>query len=132
MEGEKVRSIQLYQRKCVNGLETLCDMEFLQNLNYSGLGIGLATFLIIGLFHPLVIKGEYYYGEKIKWTFAVAGVVFTVLTLIVESATVSALLGVTAFSCFWSVKEVKDQVERVRKGWFPANPRRARLHKEDK
>ena len=29
-------------------------------MNYVGILIGLATFLIIGLFHPLVIKGEYY------------------------------------------------------------------------
>ncbi|MDE7418663.1 MAG: DUF4491 family protein [Muribaculaceae bacterium] len=34
------------------------------------------------------------------------------------------LLGVTAFSCFWSILEVKEQRERVRKGWFPANPKR--------
>lgn len=34
-----------------------------------GLIIGAATFLIIGLFHPLVIKGEYYFGVKIWWMF---------------------------------------------------------------
>ena len=32
-------------------------------MNYVGILIGLATFLIIGLFHPLVIKGEYYFGN---------------------------------------------------------------------
>ena len=31
-------------------------------MNYTGLLVGLATFLIIGLFHPLVIKAEYYLG----------------------------------------------------------------------
>ena len=35
-------------------------MEFLTQYNLTGLVIGVATFLIIGLFHPLVIKGEYY------------------------------------------------------------------------
>ena len=34
------------------------------------------------------------------------------------------LLAVLAFSCFWSILEVFEQRERVRKGWFPANPRR--------
>lgn len=101
-------------------------------LNINGLIIGLVTFLIIGIFHPFVIKGEYYFGKSIRWAFAVAGVVFTVLTLIVESPTVSALLGVTAFSCFWSIKEVNEQVERVRKGWFPANPKRADKYADDK
>lgn len=96
----------------------------LSEMNFSGLLIGLATFIIIGLFHPLVIKGEYYFGEKIKWAFLVAGILFLVPTLLADSVAVSALLGVTAFSCFWSIKEVKEQTERVRKGWFPANPKR--------
>jgi hypothetical protein len=32
--------------------------------------------------------------------------------------------GVTAFSSFWSIIEVFEQRERVRKGWFPENPKR--------
>jgi hypothetical protein len=36
----------------------------------------------------------------------------------------STLSGVVAFSSFWSVKEIVEQRERVRKGWFPANPKR--------
>ena len=35
-------------------------MEFLTQHNLTGLAIGLGTFLIIGIFHPFVIKGEYY------------------------------------------------------------------------
>lgn len=93
-------------------------------INYSGLVIGLSTFLIIGLFHPLVIKGEYYFGRKIRWAFLVAGILFILPTLLCSSTIASALCGVTAFSCFWSIKEVNEQVERVRKGWFPANPKR--------
>lgn len=99
-------------------------MEFLEEYNLTGLIIGISTFLIIGLFHPLVIKGEYYFGEKIKWVFAIGGLIFTILTLISTSVMISSLFGVTAFSCFWSIKEVSEQVERVRKGWFPANPKR--------
>jgi hypothetical protein len=44
--------------------------------------------------------------------------------LAVTNIIASALMGVAAFSCFWSIKEVKEQAERVRKGWFPANPKR--------
>jgi len=93
-------------------------------INYTGLVIGLSTFLIIGLFHPLVIKGEYYFGLKVRWAFLVAGLLFIIPTLICGSTMVSALCGVTSFSCFWSIKEVNEQVERVKKGWFPANPKR--------
>ena len=95
-------------------------------LNFNGLIIGLCTFLIIGIFHPLVIKGEYYFGAKIKWVFLACGVLFLIAAVLVASTIGSSLLGVTAFSCFWSIHEVNQQVERVRKGWFPANPKRVR------
>lgn len=98
--------------------------DFLSQFNFSGLLIGISTFLIIGLFHPLVIKGEYYFGKKCRWWFAVAGVLFLVAAGMVKSTVASSLLGVTAFSCFWSIKEINEQVERVRKGWFPKNPKR--------
>lgn len=100
--------------------------EILSLLNISGLVIGLSTFLIIGIFHPLVIKGEYYFGEKIKWVFLATGILFLIAALLVSSTIISSLLGVTAFSCFWSIHEVKQQTERVRKGWFPANPKRVK------
>ena len=98
--------------------------DFLSNFGLTGLFIGFVTFLIIGLFHPLVIKGEYYFGEKIKWAFLVGGIIFLIASLTVNSLILSAIFGVTSFSSFWGIKEVMEQVERVRKGWFPANPKR--------
>ena len=50
-------------------------------MNYIGLIIGMATFLTIGLFHPLVIKAEYHFGKRIWWAFLLAGIVFTLLSL---------------------------------------------------
>ena len=35
-------------------------MEFLAQYNLTGIVIGIATFLIIGIFHPMVTKGEYW------------------------------------------------------------------------
>lgn len=93
-------------------------------LNIYGLCIGLATFLIIGLFHPLVIKAEYYLGVKSWWLFLFAGIIFCVASMLVSSMVVSILLGVVAFSSFWSIGEVFQQRKRVEKGWFPANPKR--------
>ena len=91
-------------------------------MNLIGLLVGLSTFLIIGLFHPLVIKAEYYIGVKSWVLFAVAGVVFSVASLLAEGFILSTILGVVAFSSFWSILEVFEQRERVCKGWFPKGP----------
>ena len=91
-------------------------------MNYTGLLIGLATFLIIGLFHPLVIKAEYYLGVKSWWIFAMSGIIFSVLSILSEDMIWSTILGVTAFSSFWSILEVFEQKKRVQKGWFPKGP----------
>ncbi|MBE6310399.1 MAG: DUF4491 family protein [Bacteroidales bacterium] len=99
-------------------------MEFLIQHNLLGLVIGISTFLIIGLFHPIVIKGEYHFGTHCWWAFLVLGIICTIFTIIVKNVLFSALLGVTAFSSFWSILEVFQQQERVRKGWFPKNPKR--------
>ena len=94
------------------------------DLNFSGIIIGVATFLIIGLFHPLVIKAEYYIGVKSWWLFMLLGIISVVASLLVENLTLSILLGVVAFSSFWSIGEVFEQKKRVAKGWFPANPKK--------
>lgn len=99
-------------------------MEFIGTYNLSGLLIGLSTFLIIGLFHPLVIKGEYYFGVKCWWAFLVLGIICTILSIAIKNPTLSIMLGVVAFSSFWSILEVFEQRKRVRKGWFPMNPKR--------
>ncbi len=91
---------------------------------FSGLAIGAATFLIIGLFHPIVVKAEYYLGVKSWWIFLVVGIIGIAASLLVSSIFWSSLLGVFAFSSLWSIKEVFEQKRRVEKGWFPANPNR--------
>ena len=94
------------------------------DLNFSGIIIGVATFLIIGLFHPLVIKAEYYIGVKSWWLFLLLGVVFSFASLLAGNLILSIILGVFAFSSFWGIGEVFQQKKRVEKGWFPANPKR--------
>ena len=91
-------------------------------MNFTGIIIGLATFLIIGVFHPIVVKAEYYLGTRCWWMFLLAGIIFGAISLIISNLIISTILGVTAFSCFWSILELKEQKERVRKGWFPAGP----------
>ena len=88
-------------------------------MNFIGVIIGVATFLIIGLFHPLVIKGEYYFGVRCWWVFALMGVVTVTAALFVENVLVSTLLAVWGASSFWSIGELFEQRKRVEKGWFP-------------
>lgn len=94
------------------------------DFNFSGIIIGVATFLIIGLFHPLVIKAEYYIGVKSWWLFLLLGILSATASLLVAHLKLSILLGVVAFSSFWSIGEVFQQKKRVEKGWFPANPKK--------
>ena len=79
----------------------------------------MATFLIIGLFHPLVIKGEYYFGTRIWWVFALMGVITIAVSIMVEDVLWSTLLAVWGASSFWSIGELFEQKKRVEKGWFP-------------
>ena len=99
-------------------------IALLEEYHLAGLFIGICTFLIIGLFHPLVIKCEYYWGTRPWWVFLLAGVLGTVGSFLIDNIIISALLGVFSFSSFWTIKELFEQKERVRKGWFPKNPRR--------
>ena len=91
-------------------------------MNITGIIVGLATFLIIGVFHLIVIKAEYYLGTKCWWMFLLAGIAFGVISLLADNLIISTILGVTAFSSFWSILELIHQKERVRKGWFPEGP----------
>ncbi|MEG1649065.1 MAG: DUF4491 family protein, partial [Rikenellaceae bacterium] len=77
-----------------------------------------------GLFHPVVVKAEYYWGTGCWWIFLVLGIIGVAISMIVESLFISAILGVFAFSSFWTIKEIFEQRDRVKKGWFPRNPKR--------
>lgn len=101
----------------------------MNDLNFGGLLIGIATFLIIGLFHPVVVKAEYFFGTAIWWIFLAFGLIGTAISLVVSDMVISTLLGVFAFSCFWTIKELFEQEKRVEKGWFPKNLKRNKTAK---
>ena len=94
-------------------------MDFIETYNLTGIIIGLSTFLIIGLFHPLVVKGEYYFGVKCWWAFLVLGIIGLIAAVMIHNLILSIICGVVAFSSFWSIGEVFEQKQRVEKGWFP-------------
>ena len=93
-------------------------------MNFTGIIIGGSVFLMIGIFHPIVIKAEYYYGTKCWSIFALVGLLTLIGSILISSTVWSVLLGSFAFSCFWSILELFEQKKRVEKGWFPKNPNR--------
>ena len=97
-------------------------MEWIDSLHWEGILIGICTFLIIGLFHPIVVKAEYYWGTRCWWIFLLLGIAGLIGSVLVSQILLSTLLGVFSFSSFWTIKEVFEQRERVLKGWFPMNP----------
>ena len=99
-------------------------MEWIDSLHWEGILIGICTFLIIGLFHPVVVKAEYYWGTRCWWIFLLLGIAGLIGSVLVSQILLSTLLGVFSFSSFWTIKEVFEQEERVKKGWFPKNPKR--------
>lgn len=98
-------------------------------LNFVGPGLAIATLLIIGLFHPLVIKTEYYFGTRPWWIYLVAGLACIVAALFVNETVFSALLAITGASSLWGIGELFSQKKRVEKGWFPMNPKRKHEYK---
>ncbi len=105
-------------------------MEWLNEYHLGGIVIGICTFLIIGIFHPLVIKAEYYWGARCWRVFLLLGVAGIIGAVWVSDVLLSSLLGVFAFSSLWSIKELFEQRKRVRKGWFPKNPKRKHEYEE--
>lgn len=91
-------------------------------MQWDGVIIGAVCFFVIGLFHPLVIKGEYYFGVRIWWVFLLAGIATLAASLFIENVVLSASLGVFGCSSFWSIGELFHQRKRVEKGWFPKGP----------
>lgn len=100
--------------------------EILSQHHLLGLAIGICTFLIIGIFHPVTIKCEYYFGTKCWWCFLLLGITGIGATLLVDDVFWSSILGVFSFSSFWTIGEIFEQEKRVARGWFPANPNRKR------
>lgn len=93
-------------------------------MNYEGILIGIGAFLIIGILHPVVIKTEYYFSKRVWPVFLAAGLVCCAASLFLPGNVLSALAAVLGCSLLWSIRELYEQEERVKKGWFPGNPRK--------
>lgn len=92
-------------------------------MSFVGIIMGAATFLCIGMFHPIVIKAEYHFGTRCWWAFLLAGIGCTVASLLILGMVLSTLFRVAAFSCCLSILELVQQRKPVEKGWLPKNPK---------
>lgn len=92
-------------------------------MNFEGLIIGFLAFFMIGIFHPIVIKAEYYFTKKCWPVFLIVGLVTVYLSTWFSDIYISSALGIFGFSSLWSIHELIEQEQRVKKGWFPANPK---------
>ena len=99
-------------------------------MNFSGIIIGAAVFLSIGICHPAVIKMEYHLGKQSWWIWLVTGLGLSILSLFVQNDTISTIIGGFAFSCLWGIGEMFAQEKRVLRGWFPENPARHEYYEE--
>lgn len=101
-------------------------MEFagiFAQMNWQGFLLGLAAFVMIGLFHPVVAKMEYHLGKRSWWMLFFPGLACLAATFFLRPVA-SIILGCLAFSLFWSTLELFYQHERVLKGRAKRNPKR--------
>ena len=71
-----------------------------------------------------MIKTEYHLGVNARPVFLIVGLIGVTASLFISSFILSGIVSVFGFACLWSINELKEQVERVEKGWFPANSNR--------
>ena len=91
---------------------------------FTGIIIAAMTFFTIGIWHPIVIKTEYYWGTRPWILYLLVGICCCVAALFVENIYLSSFLGVFGASALWVIGELFSQRKRVLKGWFPKNPKR--------
>ena len=91
---------------------------------FTGITIAVMAFLTIGIWHPIVIKTEYYWGTRPWILYLLIGIVCCLAALFVENVYISSFLGVFGASSLWGIGELFSQRKRVLKGWFPMNPKR--------
>ena len=95
-------------------------------MNFSGIVIGIVAFVIIGVFHPVVVKCEYHFTDRVWPVFLVLGIASIAVSFFIRHTIVAAGLGVLGCTFLWSIRELKEQTRRVDKGWFLKNPKRER------
>lgn len=95
-------------------------------VNMEGVAVGIVALVMIGVFHPIVIKCEYYFSHRIWPLFLAAGIGFLLAALFTEGM-LSMILGLAGVSCLWSIRELQEQAQPGREGMVSqeSKPKRA-------
>lgn len=93
-------------------------------LNYNGILIGAAAFVIITFLYWVTIKAEYLFSKRFWVVFLGLGLGTALLSLFIESLVVSSISAIFGFTSLWAIGEILDQEKRVIRGRFPMNPKR--------
>ena len=64
-------------------------------VNMEGVVVGIVALVMIGVFHPIVIKCEYYFSHRIWPLFLAAGIGFLLAALFTEGWLVFPVYGVS-------------------------------------
>ena len=75
-------------------------------IHITGILIAICSFIIIGIFHPIVIKTEYYTGTRFWWVFLVLGIATIIIALFIAETILSSILGVLGATMLWTIKEL--------------------------
>ena len=70
---------------------------------FQGIIIAVCTFLVIGFFHPIVIKTEYHFGTRPWWIFLIVGIACVVGALFIPNVMLSSILAVFGASSLGSI-----------------------------
>ena len=97
------------------------------HLYFTGIIIAVCTFLTIGIWHPIVIKTEYYWGTRPWIVYLIIGIACIAAALFIENPIISAVVGVFGASALWGIGELFEQKKRVERGWFPKNPKHSKV-----
>jgi hypothetical protein len=89
-------------------------------MNATGALLGLAAIAIIGLGFVWVISAERNLGWAWWPWFMLAGFVVIIISILVGSRWLSALLGIFGASLVWGATEFRGQAVRTSLGWYPA------------
>ena len=99
-------------------------ISFLSEYRLTGLTVGIFTFLIIGLFHPLVIKAEYWFGTRSWWMFLVLGIAAAALSVCVEGGWCFRYFSASSRSLRSGYPRSFPAAGTCAQGVVPENPRR--------
>ena len=84
-------------------------------MNHLGILIGTISFIAIGIFHPIVIRAVYHYGQSVWPVFLGAGILLIAASLFIETIILSTAAAVFGFASLWSIHEIKQQEEQARR-----------------